>query len=212
MSCIRNLRRFRQYGSKPPLQNEKSSWICIPGAFFVFRRVNRDRDSGGIGLFSVKRKSNLDICHLISKIRHVSEVSIDLIPVGEAAPVGAELFAEDEKRAMQRAVIALFQRWDLSDHEASQLLGGISVRTYQRWKQGTGNTPIGVDLASRMSNLLGIHKALRLLFSEKERGYGWIKRDNEAFGGRSALDVMMGGQLTDLMRVRRYLDSQRSPW
>ena len=59
---------------------------------------------------------------------------------------------------------------------------------------------------------MGIHKALRLLFREASRGYGWIKRPNETFGGATALDVMLQGQLTDLMRVRRYLDAQRGQW
>jgi hypothetical protein len=28
----------------------------------------------------------------------------------------------------------------------------------------------------------------------------------------TALDVMLGGQMTDIMRVRRYLDAMRGPW
>lgn len=32
------------------------------------------------------------------------------------------------------------------------------------------------------------------------------------FGGASALDVMLGGELTDIMRVRRYLDAERGGW
>ena len=59
---------------------------------------------------------------------------------------------------------------------------------------------------------MGIHKALHLLFKEPARGYAWIKRANDAFGGAAALEVMLGGNLTDLMRVRRYLDAMRSPW
>ena len=59
---------------------------------------------------------------------------------------------------------------------------------------------------------MGMHKALRILFREPERGYRWIKAPNEAFGGASALEVMLGGELTDLMRVRRYLDSERGAW
>ena len=59
---------------------------------------------------------------------------------------------------------------------------------------------------------MGIHKALRLLFKEPARGYGWVKRPNEAFGGTTALDVMLNGQITDIMRVRRYLDAMRGPW
>ena len=127
-----------------------------------------------------------------------------------ASPVDAG-YSEEEIRAMQRAVIGLFARWDLTDAVASTLLGDISERTFQRWKQGRYGR-VNNDLAARLSNLIGIHKALRLLFKEKERGYGWIKRPNAAFGGKSALAVMLGGQLTDLMRVRRYLDAQRSPW
>ena len=56
---------------------------------------------------------------------------------------------------------------------------------------------------------MGIHKALRLVFREPQRGYLWIKAANTAFGGLSALTVMLGGELTDLMRVRRYLDAER---
>lgn len=136
---------------------------------------------------------------------------IQLHVVGRAAPPTEPDVSEDEVRAMQRAVVNLFQRWGLTEGEASVLLGDMSVRTFQRWKQGRYGR-VGRDLAARMSNLLGIHKALRLLFEEKARGYGWIRRPNEVFGGRSALDVMLGGQLTDLMRVRRYLDAQRGPW
>ncbi|MDB5686929.1 MAG: hypothetical protein JWR77_1518 [Rhizorhabdus sp.] len=135
-------------------------------------------------------------------------VQLRLVP-SPAPPTLA--FSEAEERAMQRAAIALFDRWDLSDGEAAVLLGDIAPRSFQRWKQGQLGR-VGPDLAARLSNLIGIHKALRLLFAEKERGYGWIRRANAAFGGRSALDVMLGGQLTDLMRVRRYLDAQRSAW
>jgi hypothetical protein len=119
--------------------------------------------------------------------------------------------SREEAQAMQRAIVSLFAKWGLSDDEACTLLGGIGLRTFSRWKVGDlGRT--SVDLQARMSNLLGIHKALRLLFDDPVRGYGWIKRPNTAFGDLSALQVMLGGQLTDLMRVRRYLDAQRGVW
>ena len=59
---------------------------------------------------------------------------------------------------------------------------------------------------------MGVHKALRIVFREPQRGYDWVHAPNSAFGGKSALDVMLGGELTDLMRVRRYLDSERGGW
>ena len=109
---------------------------------------------------------------------------------------------------MFRAVLNLFKRWDVSDGEAAVLLD-VPARTYARWKAGEPGR-LGRDGKARLSNLLGIHKALRLIFREPERGYKWIKAPNTTFGGRSALEVMLDGELTDLMRVRRYLDAERS--
>ena len=136
---------------------------------------------------------------------------VQLQRVSQKAAPEASGFSGEELHAMQRAVINLFARWELSDQQAAVLLGDVSVRTFQRWKQGQYGRP-GPDLAARLSNLLGIHKALRLLFRDHARGYGWIRRPNADFGGRSALDIMLQGHLTDLMRVRRYLDAARAPW
>src|SRR3546814_8545323 len=85
--------------------------------------------------------------------------------------------------------------------QAAVLLGDIAARTYQRWKQGEYGR-WNVDLAARLSNLIGIHKALRLLYTETDRGYRWIQAPNRAFGDRSALEIMLGGQLTDRTRTR----------
>lgn len=129
-------------------------------------------------------------------------------------PAGGAALADipdNEAQAMQRAMIRLFDHWGVTDADASVLLGDVSPRTFQRWKINQYGRA-GVDLVARMSNLMGIHKALRLLFSDAARGHSWIRAANDAFGGRSALDVMLGGQITDLMRVRRYLDAQRGQW
>jgi hypothetical protein len=132
-----------------------------------------------------------------------------LIDLPDATPTAQ--FSQAEVQAMQRAFVNLATRWGLTDDQAAVLMGEISVRTFQRWKAGDLGRA-GVDVAARLSNLMGIHKALRLLFKEAARGYGWVKRANDAFGGVTALDVMLGGQMTDIMRVRRYLDAMRGPW
>jgi Protein of unknown function (DUF2384) len=132
-----------------------------------------------------------------------------LIDLPDATPTAQ--FSQAEVQAMQRAFVNLATRWGLTDDQAAVLMGEISVRTFQRWKAGDLGRA-GVDVAARLSNLMGIHKALRLLFKEAGRGYGWVKRANDAFGGVTALDVMLGGQMTDIMRVRRYLDAMRGPW
>ena len=116
--------------------------------------------------------------------------------------------SDAEGEAMARAVVKLFDKWDITDAQASVLLGGLSARTWARWKTGAiGRVPR--DLKSRLSNLMGIHKTLRIIFTDTERAYGWVKRPNDAFGETPALEIMLGGELTDIMRVRRYLDSVR---
>lgn len=116
--------------------------------------------------------------------------------------------SDAEGEAMGRAVVNLFARWGLTDAQACILLGGLSPRTWARWKAGSiGRVPR--DLKARLSNLMGIHKALRIIFADAERSYGWISRANDAFGDASARDIMLRGELTDIMRVRRYLDSVR---
>jgi uncharacterized protein (DUF2384 family) len=114
---------------------------------------------------------------------------------------------EAEAAAMFRAALNLFRLWGLTDEQAAVLLD-VPPRTYRRWKlEGMGR--LGRDGRARLSNLMGIHKALRIIFREAGRGYRWIKAPNDGFGGKSALDIMLGGELTDIMRVRRYLDATR---
>jgi len=117
---------------------------------------------------------------------------------------------DEEAAALFRAAVNLFSRWDITDEQASILLD-LPLRSYRRWKAGMLGR-MDRDCKARLSNLIGIHKALRIIFREPERGYRWIKAPNEAFGGSSALSVMLGGELTDLMRVRRYLDAERGSW
>jgi Protein of unknown function (DUF2384) len=115
-----------------------------------------------------------------------------------------------EAAAMFRAAVAMFSKWDITDDQAAILLD-IPLRSYRRWKTGEQGR-IDRDGKARLSNLLGIHKALRYMFREPERSYRWINAPNDAFQGASALDIMLGGELTDLMRVRRYLDAERGGW
>ncbi len=117
-------------------------------------------------------------------------------------------FTEAEASAMARAVVNLFRLWEITDAQACVLLGGLSKRTYARWKEGSIGRPT-VDQNTRMSVLLGIHKSLRILFTEKSRAHAWVRQPNTVFNDLSALEIMLGGYLTDLYRVRHYLDAVR---
>lgn len=128
----------------------------------------------------------------------------------QPGPFRHEPITDDEAVAMFRAAVNLFHRWDLTEDQSAVLLD-MNARTYARWKVGAIGE-LKRDIRARLSNLIGIHKALRLIFREPSRGYKWMRSPNHAFGGRSAIEVMLGGELTDLMRVRRYLDAERGGW
>ncbi|ADZ71319.1 MbcA/ParS/Xre antitoxin family protein [Polymorphum gilvum] len=134
---------------------------------------------------------------------------LHLVPT-TADPFTPDPITDQEAAAMFRAVVTLFRLWGVTDAEATTLLD-MPARTYARWKaEGPGR--LGRDGKARLSNLLGIHKALRILFREPQRGYEWVRKPNARFGGKTALDIMLGGELTDLMRVRRALDAERGLW
>jgi Protein of unknown function (DUF2384) len=134
-------------------------------------------------------------------LQRIDTTARDFVP----API-----TDAEAAAMFRACVNLFRLWEITDEDAAVLLD-LPVRTYRRWKAGELGR-IDRDGKARLSNIMGIHKALRVIFRESQRGYAWIKAANTAFANRSALEVMLGGELTDLMRVRRYLDAERGAW
>lgn len=122
----------------------------------------------------------------------------------------SSVITDEEAAAMFRATVNLFSLWKVTDKQAAVLLD-LPIRSYARWKAGA-TAHWSRDLKARLSNLMGIHKALRIVFHEAQRAYDWIRAPNSVFGNRSALDVMLEGDLTDLMRVRRYLDAERGGW
>ena len=112
---------------------------------------------------------------------------------------------------MARATVNVFKVWNLSDAEACTLLGGMSSRTWARWKDGNIGR-IDRDLRMRMAHLMGIHKGLRYLFKDPARGYAWLRKPNSAFGGQSALDLMLRLDMSDLSQLREWIDAERGAW
>ncbi|MDF1586048.1 MbcA/ParS/Xre antitoxin family protein [Marinimicrococcus flavescens] len=128
-----------------------------------------------------------------------------------SARADSPVITDDEAGALARATVNLFRAWGMSDAEARTLLGGMAARTWSRWKEGHVGR-IDRDLRMRMAHLMGIHKGLRYLFKDPARGYAWIRKPNAAFGGNSALDIMLRGELADLSLMREWLDAERGAW
>ncbi|MGY0559294.1 MbcA/ParS/Xre antitoxin family protein [Luteimonas sp. A277] len=109
-----------------------------------------------------------------------------------------------------RAFFNITRLWGLSTEQERLLLGSPGRSTFFRWKRDLDGA-LPRDSLERISYLLGIWKALQVLFANPAQADAWVKRANQAplFGGRSALERMLGGQVSDLFVVRQYLDAQR---
>ena len=109
-----------------------------------------------------------------------------------------------------RAFFAIADRWHLRIADQRRLLGEPAESTFYKWKRQR-EAQLGRDVIERISYVLGIYKSLQILFPDAERADAWIRRANAApaFGGRSALDRMLSGNVADLYVVREYLDAQR---
>lgn len=103
--------------------------------------------------------------------------------------------------------------WGLRQKEAMALLGyDDSTRsTYYRWKKDPACVNLPKEKLERLSYIFGIYKALQVLLPNSDSADGWIKKPNTAplFNGKSALDRMLSGNVSDLYVVRQYLDAQR---
>jgi hypothetical protein len=113
-----------------------------------------------------------------------------------------------------RAFFNIAQAWGLSAEEQMVLLGSPSRSTFFKWKSAPNAADLRRDTLERLSYILGIYKALQILLPDASAADTWVNKPNTAplFGGRSALERMLGGNIGDLLAVRQYLDSRRGGW
>ena len=97
-----------------------------------------------------------------------------------ALPSASTDLTQAKAAAMLRAAFSLFCLWQVSDGDARLLLGQPSASTYYRWKRGRSGQC--QDTVWRLGDLMGIHKALRYMFTDPKRGYAWV-RSQTPFGG-----------------------------
>jgi uncharacterized protein (DUF2384 family) len=107
------------------------------------------------------------------------------------------------------AFFALAGKWDVRNEDAMALLGGISHGRYYELKK-THKGLLSQDELTRISLLIGIFKALNILFSRKLANQ-WAMRPNSnlMFNNVAPLQVLVRGGVPAMIGVRRLLDSRR---
>jgi hypothetical protein len=135
------------------------------------------------------------------------------VPPAAAAAGPVDLQSPSAAAAALRTFFNIAKAWGLGNDEQQRLLGCGRTLFYD-WKAGRIKAGLDAATQERLSHLFGIYAGLQILLPIPERANAWIKAPNTAplFGGRSALDRMLAGQVADLFVVRQYVDAQRGGW
>src|ERR1700722_17923689 len=65
-----------------------------------------------------------------------------------------------------QAFFNIMERWTVRDEDARALLGGVSNGPYYKWKRAPVRL-LDTDVLTRISYLVGIFKALNIIYGEK---------------------------------------------
>ena len=128
-------------------------------------------------------------------------------PSGQAVP---RRYSDVEKtQAGLTAFFSIAEEWELDNDQQRLLLGSPGRTTFFEWKKNKQGH-LSRDALDRLSYILGIYKALHILFSDRT-ALQWLRNPNSdsQFNGRSPLEYLVTGQLVALADVRRYLDWAR---
>ena len=110
-----------------------------------------------------------------------------------------------------RTAINILDKWSASVKQASSILRiSPSTIAHAKNKENTDWTvDLDLDVMQRISLVLNIHSALRLIFDNPENVYGFVgmKNDNEFFNGRTPMDIMAQGDFVSLYETFNRIDS-----
>ena len=112
-----------------------------------------------------------------------------------------------------RAFFNIADKWRITPEEQRGLLGWPSRSALYQWK-ASRDTTLSYDTLVRLSLILGIFKALQILYPEPAFADAWMKMPNRnlLFGGRTPTEYALRGGIGALQDVRRLLDARRGGW
>jgi hypothetical protein len=133
---------------------------------------------------------------------------------GYRTEVAADLSDVVTRRRLSPAAVkgflSIVEKWGLRDPDARLLLGGVSSGSYYAWKKDSKGRVLDQDTLTRISLLIGIFKALNILYSHKLAD-AWIRlpNSNPMFGGLTPLAYIIQRGQPGMVHVRQLLDARR---
>jgi hypothetical protein len=109
-----------------------------------------------------------------------------------------------------RTFFNIASAWQLSTAEERALLGWPPSSTFHKYKSGDAGV-LSFDTLTRISLVLGVYKALQVLYAEPAFADRWLRMPNAnpLFGGRPPITFVIDNGIDGLFQLRRLLDSRR---
>lgn len=136
-------------------------------------------------------------------------------PVTRYAPaqlldLSSKTVREERTPAAVRIFLNIMEEWKVKDADARQLLRGIGNGPFYELKRDPVGKVLDAERLQRISYLIGIYKALRILYSENlANRFVHLPNRNRMFNGSTPLEYMIKGGLPAMQNVRRLLDARR---
>jgi len=109
-----------------------------------------------------------------------------------------------------RAFLRIAQKWGVKDQDARALLGGISSGSFYALKKAPARRTLDQDALTRISLLIGIFKALNILYSQRlADAWMTLANSNPIFRGSTPLDYILRLGVPGMIEVRQLLDARR---
>jgi hypothetical protein len=141
---------------------------------------------------------------------HVLRYPLTRFEPAAVPDLGARAERERLSPSALKAFFNVMARWKVRDNDARALLGGVTNGPFYEMKRDPDRT-LDADRLTRISYVIGIVKALGILYSERLADE-WVQlpNRNRMFGGQTPLAYMVRGGLPAMQAVRRLLDARRA--
>ena len=125
---------------------------------------------------------------------------------------------KDRRTRMSAPALRTFaniaEQWGLSERDRLAVVGQPGRSTYHGWlakAQDGADICLPLDTLLRISAVLGVYKALKLIFVRDGEDLAWLNAPNggSTFGGQAPRALLTSGTQDGILQVRRYLDAWR---
>ena len=109
-----------------------------------------------------------------------------------------------------KAFLRIMDRWGIKDQNARDLLGGVSSGSFYGLKKEPGRRVLDQDTLTRISLLIGIFKALNILYSRRlADAWMTLPNSNPMFRGSTPFAYILRLGQPGMVEVRQMLDARR---